>query len=170
MRKVSLTTTSARANAASWSPIAWVKPIATFVPHSGWMSGPPGSAARIISTTGGSGSHSTSISSSASSARARLSATTIATISPTYRARSRQRANCGAWRTSKRIAAASPGGTAPKSGSGFIQRSRSANVKTRSTPESALAAAVRISTMRAWAWGERRNAAWSRPGSVTSST
>ena len=39
--------------------------------------------------------------SAASSARARLSATTMATISPTWRARSRQSASCGAWRMSK---------------------------------------------------------------------
>ena len=68
------------------------------------------------------------------------------------------------------MAAASPGGTAPKSGRGFIQRSRSAKVKTVATPGSARAAAVLSATMRAWAWGERRNAAWSSPGRSTSST
>src|SRR5438874_9653288 len=170
MLKVSDTTTSARAKAASASPMAWLKPTATLVPHSGWTRGPPGSAARTMSTTGGSGSHSTSISAAASSARARLSATTIATISPTWRVRSRQRANCGAWRTSNVTAAARPGGAAPKSGSGFIQRSRSPCVKTAATPGSAFDAAVWIRTIRAWAWGERTNAAWSMEGSVTSST
>src|SRR2546425_807271 len=74
MRKVSVTTTSAPANAASGSPIACVKLTATFVPHSGWMSGLPASPASTMSATGGSGSHSTSIRSTASSARARLSA------------------------------------------------------------------------------------------------
>src|SRR6185369_11027363 len=57
----------------------------------------------------------------------------------------------------------------PKSGSGFIQRSRSVNVKTRTTPGAAAAAAVSIRTIRACAWGERRNAAWSKPGRITSS-
>src|SRR5436190_16287729 len=170
MLKVSDRTTSARGKAASASPMAWLKPTATLVPHSGWTRGPPGSAARTMSTTGGSGSHSTSISATASSARARLSATTIATISPTWRARSRQRANCPAWRRSNVTAAARPGGAAPKSGSGFIQRSRSLYVKTAATPDSAFAAAVWIRAMRAWAWGERTNAAWSMEGSVTSST
>src|SRR5262249_30130797 len=65
--------------------------------------------------------------------------------------------------------AASPGGTAPKSGSGFIQRSRARKVSTRTTPAAAAARAVSIRTMRAWAWGERRNAAWSMDGTVTSS-
>ena len=83
MRNVSLTTTGASANARSTSPIAWVKPTPTLVPHAGWISGPPGSAAASMSTTAGSGSQSTSISSTASAARAGLSATTIATISPT---------------------------------------------------------------------------------------
>src|SRR3989304_2014959 len=45
MRNVSLTTTGASANARSTSPIAWVKPTPTLVPHAGWISGPPGSAA-----------------------------------------------------------------------------------------------------------------------------
>src|SRR3989442_2822855 len=94
----------------------------------------------------------------------------MATASPTWRARSRQSGYCGAWRTSKRIAAASPGGGAPKRGSGFIQRSRSANVKTRTTPGIRAAASVRILPMRACAWGDRRKAAWSNPGSFTSST
>src|SRR5437870_2006828 len=62
-----------------------------------------------------------------------------------------------------------PGGTAPKSGSGFIQRSRSLNVSTRTTPGDAEAAAVSILTMRACACGERRNDAWSKPGTITSS-
>src|SRR2546427_8362469 len=47
-----------------------------------------------------------------------------------------------AWRTSNVIAAARPGGGAPKSGSGFIQRARSSNVKTAATPASAFAATV----------------------------
>src|SRR5207244_941146 len=63
-----------------------------------------------------------------------------------------------------------PGGTAPKSGSGFIQRSRSLNVSTRTTPGDAEAAVVSILTMCACACGERRNDAWSMPGTVTSST
>src|SRR5262252_5735624 len=66
--------------------------------------------------------------------------------------------------------AASPGGTAPKSGSGFIHRSRSRKTNTRITPGADAAAVVSIDAIRACAWGERRNAAWSRPGSTTSST
>src|SRR5437867_3060091 len=170
MWNVSLTTASARANARSASPIECVKPTPTLVPHSGWTSGLPASAAWSISTTGGSGSQSTSISSTASSARSGLSATTIATISPTWRARSRQRAHWGAWRTSNLTTAASPGGTAPKSGKGFIQRSTAANVRTRTTPGAAAAAAVRMLLMTAWACGERRKAAWSMPGIARSST
>ena len=42
------------------------------------------------------------------------------------------------------MAAASPGGGAPKSGSGFIQLSRSAKVKTATTPGAARARSVRI--------------------------
>src|SRR2546430_108753 len=106
MRSVSLTTTSARANATSGSPIEWVKAMATFVPHSGWTRGLPGATASATSTTGGSASHATAILWTASSAHARPSATTIATASPTYRARSRQRAHWDAWRTSNVIAAA----------------------------------------------------------------
>jgi hypothetical protein len=45
--------------------------------------------------------------------------------------------------------AASPGGIAPKSGSGFIQRSRSAKVNTWATPGSCFALSVRIAVMRA---------------------
>ena len=66
--------------------------------------------------------------------------------------------------------AARPGGIAPKSGSGFIQRSRSANVNTWATPGSRLAASVRMAAMRACAWGLRTKAAWSIPGSLMSST
>src|SRR5213593_3388784 len=104
MRSVSLTTTSARANAASGSPIEWVKATATFVPHSGWTRGLPGATASATSTTGGSASHATAIRWTASSAHARPSATTIATASPTYRARSRQRAHweAGRWRAKER--------------------------------------------------------------------
>jgi len=51
--------------------------------------GEPGSAAATMSVTGASGSYSTSTSSAASSASARLAATTMATISPTYRVISR---------------------------------------------------------------------------------
>src|SRR6266513_2211760 len=47
MLKVSDKTTSARAKAASASPMAWLKPTATLVPHSGWTRGPPGSAAAL---------------------------------------------------------------------------------------------------------------------------
>src|SRR5713101_2395705 len=169
MWNVSLTVTSARANAPSASPIECEKLTPTLVPHSWWTSGPPGSPARTMSTTGGSGTQSTSIRSTASSAAARLSARTIATISPTYRARSRQSAHWGAWRRSNLTTAASPAGTAPKSGNGFIQRSRSPNVKTRATPGAAAAAAVWIVFTTAWAWGERRKAAWNMPGSATSS-
>ncbi len=53
----------------------------------------------------------------------------------------------------------SPGGMAPKSGSGFIQRSRSANVNTWATPGRRFAASVRIAVMRAWAYGLRTKAA-----------
>ena len=52
-----------------------------------------------------------------------------------------------AWRTSNRTAAARPGGAAPKSGSGFIQRARSAKVKTRTTPG-----------IRAASWADRDDA------------
>src|SRR5438046_8032824 len=76
MRSVSLTTTSARANATSGSPIEWVKAMATFVPHSGWTRGLPGATASATSTTGGSASHATAIRWTASSAHARPSATT----------------------------------------------------------------------------------------------
>src|SRR2546422_826465 len=74
MRSVSLTTTSARANATSGSPIEWVKAMATFVPHSGWTRGLPGATASATSTTGGSASHATAIRWTASSAHARPSA------------------------------------------------------------------------------------------------
>ena len=66
--------------------------------------------------------------------------------------------------------AARPGGMAPKSGSGFIHRSRSAKVKTWATPGSRLAASVRMAAMCACAWGLRTKAAWSIPGSLMSST
>src|SRR5207247_399434 len=69
-----------------------------------------------------------------------------------------------------RMAAARPGGGAPNSGSGLSQRWRSAAVNTRVTPGMAAAARVRIATMRAWACGERTNAACSIPASLTSST
>src|SRR4029453_9058622 len=65
--------------------------------------------------------------------------------------------------------APSPAGTAPKSGKGFIHRSRSANVNTRPTPGAAAAAAVWIFRTSAWAWGERTNAACNMPGTTTSS-
>ena len=55
----------------------------------------PGSRARAVSTTAGSGSYSTAISSAASRAAATLSATTIATVSPTCRTRLRAIAGCG---------------------------------------------------------------------------
>ena len=83
MWKVSVNVASAAAKARSASPMAWRKPTATFVPQSSCTSGAPASAPVTMSTTTGSGSHSASIRSSASSARARLSATTIATTSPT---------------------------------------------------------------------------------------
>src|SRR4030095_16611580 len=65
--------------------------------------------------------------------------------------------------------APSPAGTAPKSGKGFIHRSRPANVNTRATPGAAAAAAVWIFRTSAWAWDERTNAACNMPGTTTSS-
>src|SRR5262245_7602373 len=78
--------------------------------------------------------------------------------------------HCGACfiRTSTR--AASPGGTAPKSGSGFIHRARSENVKTRATPGMPRAASTRTAATRACACGLRTNATCSMPGSLMSST
>ena len=45
---------------------------------------------------------------------------------------------------------------------------RSSAVITAATPGSARAASARMAAMRAWGWGERRTAAWSRPGRRTS--
>src|SRR6267142_502033 len=110
MRNVSLKTASAAVKAASTSPMAWLKPTATFVPQSACTSGAPGSAAATMSTTARSGSHSTMMRASASSARAGLSATTMAIVSPTWRTTSRASPYCGAWRSSNFTPAASPGG------------------------------------------------------------
>ena len=68
------------------------------------------------------------------------------------------------------MAAARPGGGAPNSGSGFSQGASSAKVKTAATPGIVRAALTLSRAILAWACGERRNAAWSRPGRVTSST
>ncbi len=73
-------------------------------------------------------------------------------------------------RMSNLTLAARPGGAAPNTGRGFIQRRKVSKVNTRATPGMAAAASVRMETMRAWACGERRNAACSIPGTTTSST
>src|SRR5262245_14929645 len=94
----------------------------------------------------------------------------MATISPTWRTTSRTMASWPTCFIVTSTRAARPGGMAPKSGSGFIQRSRSANVKTRNTPGRRAASSVRIASTRACAWGLRTKAAWSMPGSFMSST
>ena len=94
----------------------------------------------------------------------------MATISPTWRASSRHIASWWGCFMVTATRAARPGGIAPKSGSGFIQRSRSAKVKTWATPGSRLAASVRMAAMRACACGLRTKATWSIPGSLMSST
>src|SRR5260370_1107172 len=98
MWNVSFTVTSARANAPSASPIECEKPTPTLVPHSGWTSGPPGSPARTMSTTGGSGSPTPSITAPPPSPAPRLPAPTTPApgarhvpLSPRPHPRSRRR-------------------------------------------------------------------------------
>ena len=97
------------------------------------------------------------MSSSASSARYRLSATTTATPSPTYRtfsaARQRQ-----VWRA----------GSGPKSGIGSHSSAASAPVITACTPGAASAWAVSIRTIRACACGLRSTAACKVSGVIRS--
>ncbi len=56
------------------------------------------------------------------------------------------------------------------SGPGTVIASRSAPVSTATTPGSARAAETSTESTRAWAIGERTNAACSMPGSLMSST
>ena len=103
-----------------------------------------------MSVIGGSGSYSTTMRSTASSATYRLSAAIIATASPTVRT----------------LPSASGGklvtltaGVLDAARTGFDARAISSPVSTAVTPGSASAAEASMATIRACAWGERRNAA-----------
>ena len=115
------------------------------------MTGVSASRAVAASVTAGSTSQSIATSSAASSALARLSATTATTASPCQVAVSRGSAYCGAdFRPSRWV-------STPTHGSWISASSRPAT--TAMTPGAAFAAAVSIERMRAWACGERTNAA-----------
>jgi hypothetical protein len=110
--------------------------------------------------TASSGSHATSTASAPSSAAWRLSATTRATGSPTKRtACDASTPNTGAWKPS-----------GPMTTTGCTTPSRSAAVRTATTPGTAAAAVVSIPPIAAWGKGLRTNAACSRPGNRRSST
>ena len=81
------TTTSASSKMPSTGPVPIV--FATFDPCSSWMIGASASSAASMSATAGSGSYSTITASAASNACDFDRATTIATMSPTNRTRSR---------------------------------------------------------------------------------
>ena len=80
-----LTTESASAKAASTSPHSYTPLHERLPPVSSCSCGASGSSALRASTSASSGSYSTSTSSEASRASSRVSATTIATGSPTWR-------------------------------------------------------------------------------------
>ena len=112
--------------------------------------------ARPGSTTAGSVSYSTSIASAASRAWIAVSATTIATWSPTCSTLSTQMIGCGGsfMGEPSRLWISQPQGKPP-----IFESATSRPVKIATTPGIARAAAVSIETMRACACGERRKAA-----------
>ena len=128
-----------------------------------WSCGAPGWVAFSASTTAGSGSQSTWISSSASTAWADVSATTAATPSPVHLTSSVARIR--GVLTLLVIPLAPPAGQAM--GSGLY--GMSAPTMTATTPGAALAAVVSIERMLALAYGLRRMAMWTIPGSLMSS-
>ena len=123
-----------------------------------------GSSAKAAVTTAGRSSYSTSTSSQPSSAIYRLSAITIATGSPTRRTLSvASRVNSG-------VGPAGANSASSGSGAGTVIASRSAPVRTATTPGSSRAAEASTESTSACANGERTNAACSIPGSLMSST
>ena len=123
-------------------------------------------AASLPATTGLSASYSTTTRSAASLAWAAVSATTIATGSPTKRTRSvmqqRVRAHSRAGEPSRLISRMSAGGFIGIGVCGISlipSAAASAPVSTASTPGMVRASAVSIERMRAWACGERTRAA-----------
>jgi hypothetical protein len=155
-----LTTTSASANArfvASSSPASQVglARLSICPALSSRMTGASGSSALRALTTAGSGSYSTSISSSASFAEYSSVAITNATSCPWNRTLSPAST---AWVSYEIVGIhASP------------SVSRSLAVTTAATLGCASALEVSIETMRAWAYGLRRIAPWTIPGSRMSS-
>ena len=116
--------------------------------------GAPGLSASSEWMTNGSSSYSTSMASAPSIACARVSATTIATASPTWRALSAGSSMCGPANTGPPPGAVSFMSNRVEGtgvcGIGFSPSARqSAPVNTPSTPGIALAAAVPTRTMRA---------------------
>ncbi len=89
-------------------------------------------------------------------------ATTAATGSPCQRTLSTASGYCGAdFRPFKCVRTPTQG----------VQcAAKSGPVATATTPGIARASAVSIRTIHAWAWGERRNAAWTMRGSTRSLT
>src|SRR5580692_2082759 len=131
------------------------------------MSGASGAIAARGSQTLGSGSYSTATASAASSAAKRLSATTAATMSPTWRTLSAAKAGRGALF----IGRPSENGIGCTTvSSPWPARFQSSAVRTSSTPGMPAATLVEIPRIRAWPWGLRTNAHHAVPGGATSST
>ena len=116
-----------------------------------WTVGAPGSSASTGSCTAGSGSSRACTARAASHAASGVLAATSAIRSPTMRTRSVTRSGWSGKMTPIRF---SPG--------------TSAAVSTASTPETARAAKVSISRMRADASADTATAAWSIPGRAMS--
>ena len=147
------TTWAARANArstAAGSP-AFVS-THTFDLASPQMIGASGATAARLPVTAGSGSQSTTTRSAASRAAAGVSATTMATMAPTKRARSAGIGGCGATKSTSRARMTSSWGFA---GTGVCvigftpSAAASRPVSTAITPGAASAAAVSTRTIRA---------------------
>ena len=132
----------------------------TFVPSSSWISDAPSAAAFSMSVTAGSSVAVIETSSAASIACSRRSATTTATASPANRILSPVRG----YRTGTLMSSVigQTNGSAPSS--------RSAAVKTPTTPGIAAASAVSIASIVAWTYGGRTSAIHTIPGIVQLST
>ena len=126
----------------------------------------------MLVVTAGSGVHSTSTRSAPSRAAACVSATTIATTSPTKRTRPAGMGGCGAMNATSGARIISSWGF-PGIGlcvTGFTpSAAASPPVKTAITPGVASAAAISMRPMRACACGERTKAVYAWPGRLTSS-